>query len=72
MVRKLPFEKEFEVTPEGVLHKPTRARFYPHPGSDMLDNVSFGSLRSVLPNGDVYREDDVTKMAEKLWAKQKK
>ena len=68
MGRKKPIEAEFKIEKDGIRHLPTNARFYPYAGMEKLQNVMLGSLGSVLPNGDDYRQDEVEEMAVKLWA----
>ena len=60
-------EEEFEIEKDGVRHKPTGAWFTAYPGM-ALHKVTRNMLGSVLPDGREYRENDVTEVAQRVWA----
>jgi hypothetical protein len=59
---------QFEISLEGITHKPTGASFEPYPGKPDSGNWNDGRLGNVLPNGEDYRPSEVKPM-QKLWAK---
>jgi hypothetical protein len=59
---------QFEISPNGIRHRPSGAKYTPHPGAPHFGTLSLGRLGSVLPNGEDYRPHDVQKMIELLWA----
>jgi len=61
-----PSHQEFEVTETQVTHKPTNATWFAYAGDPIHHFMKRGMLGSVLPNGDDYREDEVTEMAYDL------
>jgi hypothetical protein len=46
---------QFEVSPKGITHKPTGARYTPHPGAPHSGSMNLGQLGNVLTNGEDYR-----------------
>jgi hypothetical protein len=59
---------QFNITPQGITHKPTDAAFTPHPGSPHSGNMRMGRLGNILPNGDDFRPEDVKMLMDQLWA----
>jgi hypothetical protein len=58
---------QFNITPQGVTHKPTDASFVPH-GSDLRSGfMRLGRLECEAPSGDNYDPDVVKKMMMQLW-----
>jgi hypothetical protein len=56
---------EFNISPQGIVHKPTDAAFTPRPGDPFSGTTRLGSLGN---NGNGYRPDDVQRMMRELWA----
>jgi hypothetical protein len=63
-----PKPEEFEVKANEIVHRPTNATWTAYPGRREAHLFRRSMLGSVLPNGDDYREDEVTQMALKLLA----
>ena len=42
---------QFNVTPQGVVHKPTEAAFIPSPGDPLSGTMRLGQLVNQQPNG---------------------
>jgi hypothetical protein len=59
---------QFEVSPKGIIHKPTGATYTPHAGAPYSGNMNLGQIRNVLTNGEDYRALEVQTMMEQLWA----
>jgi hypothetical protein len=59
---------QFEISPEGITHKPTRATFSPYPGEPGWGQLDPGQLGNVLPNGDDYEPQEMDAMMQQLWA----
>jgi len=57
---------QFEISPEGITHKPTRATFSPYPGEPGWGQLDPGQLGNVLPNGDDYEPQEVDAMMQQL------
>jgi hypothetical protein len=66
MPRKIPSVAEFEVDGDEVIHKPTNATWTAYPGRPEPHLFRQSMLGSVLPNGDDYREHEVTEIALRL------
>ena len=66
--RVMPRLEEFEVSENEVVHTPTNATWTAYPGKPEPHLYQPSMLGSVLPNGDDYREHEVTAMARKLLA----
>jgi hypothetical protein len=58
---------QFNITPEGIVHKPTDAAFIPSPGDPLKGTLRLGSLGAALPNGDKFRARTVNRMMSDLW-----
>jgi hypothetical protein len=56
---------QFNITPQGILHKPTDAAFTPFPGDPFSGITRAG--RRVLANGEEYRLDEVQRIMRELW-----
>jgi hypothetical protein len=52
---------QFNVTPQGVVHKPTEAAFIPSPGDPLSGTMRLGQL------GREYRAEDVQRIMRELW-----
>jgi hypothetical protein len=59
---------QFNISPQGIVHKPTDAAFTPDPGDPYSGIDRLGQLRSETPNGSEFRSDDVLRMMRELWA----
>jgi hypothetical protein len=59
---------QFNITPQGITHKPTDASFAPHCGSPKSGYLRLGRLECEDPSGDNYDPEVVKKMMMKLWA----
>ena len=68
MANTLIRRDQFNITPQGIVHKPTEAAFTPHAGDPYSGIVRLGQLGNQLPNGEEYRAEDVQRMMEELWA----
>jgi len=58
---------QFNITPQGVTHKPTDASFTPQCGDPLSGNVRLGQLGNGNPMGDNYDPDVVKKIMTQLW-----
>ena len=58
---------QFNITPQGIVHKPTEAAFIPHPGNPHSGIVHLGQLGNQRPNGNHYEPEDVQRMMRELW-----
>ena len=58
---------QFEISPEGITHKPTGASFNPVSGEPGWGHLVPGELGNVLPNGEAYEPEQVDAMMEQLW-----
>jgi hypothetical protein len=59
-------DDEFEVSPDGVTHLPTEARFTPNPGMPTTGFWRDGKLGT--PAGQGYVPDEVKDAMRRLWA----
>jgi hypothetical protein len=59
---------QFNITPQGIVHKPTDAAFTPDPGDPYSGIERLGQLCNKHPNGSGFRTDDVRRMMRELWA----
>jgi hypothetical protein len=59
---------QFNVTPQGIVHKPTDAAFAPSPGDPFSGIERLGQLGNQNPNGSCFRTEDVQRMMRELWA----
>jgi hypothetical protein len=58
---------QFNITPQGITHKPTDAYFAPRCGDPYSGSIRLGQLGNVDPVGDRYDPDQVKKMVMQLW-----
>jgi hypothetical protein len=68
MVSILVTRDQFNITPQGVTHKPTDASFVPHCGNPRSGCMRLGRLGCEVPSGDNYDPDVVKTMMTQLWA----
>lgn len=66
MVSILVRRDQFNITPQGIVHKPTDSHFTPHPGDPRAGRIHLGQLGAV-PLGERYDPDQVKKMMMELW-----
>jgi len=59
---------QFEISPKGITHTPTGAKYTPHPGAPHSGTLNPSQLGNVLANGEDYRPHEVQTMMEWLWA----
>jgi hypothetical protein len=59
---------QFNITPQGVTHKPTEASFVPHRSEPSSGFIRLGRLECEVPSGDNYDLEVVKKMMTQLWA----
>ena len=59
---------QFNITPQGITHKPTEASFTPRCGDPLCGTTRLGQLESQIPNGDHYDADVVKEMMAQLWS----
>ena len=64
---KLVTRNQFNITPQGIVHKPTEAAFIPHPGDPHLGIVRLGQLGNQPRHGNHYEPEDVQRMMRELW-----
>ena len=67
MTSTLVTRNQFNITPQGIVHKPTEAAFIPHPGDPHSGIVRLGQLGNQRPNGNHYEPEDVQRMMRELW-----
>ena len=60
---------QFNITREGIVHKPTDAAFTPSPGDPHSGITRLGQLGNINPNGPSFSPDDVQRVMSKLWTK---
>jgi hypothetical protein len=59
---------QFNISPQGIVHKPTDAAFTPYPGDPYSGIRRLGQLSSEHFNaGNGFRPDDVQRMMRELW-----
>jgi hypothetical protein len=58
---------QFNITPQGIVHKPTAAAFTPYPGDPYSGNTRTGQLSNKHPNGIGFSAEDVERMMRELW-----
>ena len=68
MKSKLVRRDQFNITPQGIVHKPTDAAFTPYPGDPLSGTTRLGTLSNQHPDGSGYRADDVQRIMRELWA----
>lgn len=57
---------QFNISRQGIIHKPTDAAFMPYPGDPFSGIFRMGQLGS--PNGGGFNSDDVERIMRELWA----
>ena len=59
---------QFNITPQGITHKPTDASFVPHCGDPRYGSTRLGRLECEVPSRDNYDPEVVKTMMMQLWA----
>lgn len=59
---------QFDITPQGIVHKPTNTYFAPHVGDPYSGSIHLGQLANAVPVSEHYDLDEVKKMMMQLWA----
>ena len=67
MTSTLVTRNQFNITPQGIVHKPTEAAFIPHPGDPHSGIVRLGQLGNQPRNGNHHEPEDVQRMMRELW-----
>jgi hypothetical protein len=67
MTSTLVTRNQFNITPQGIVHKPTEAAFIPHPGDPHSGIFRLGQLYNQPPNWNHYEPEDVQRMMRELW-----
>jgi hypothetical protein len=65
MAANLVRRDQFNITPQGIIHKPTDAAFTPFPGDPFSGTRRAG--RRALANGEEYLPDEVQRIMRELW-----
>jgi hypothetical protein len=68
MVNELVTRDQFNVTPDGIVHKPTDAAFIPNPSDPSSGTVRLGQLANAHPTAREYPLEDVLRTMSELWA----
>jgi len=63
-----PTSEEFDLSDEGVTHRPTEYSFRPFPGNPSRGTVRLGMLDKEMPADQRYDPEEVKRMARRLWA----
>ena len=58
---------QFDISPQGIVHKPTDAGFTPHPGDPHSVRFRSGKLGNGQP-GPSFDPDHVERIMRELWA----
>ena len=67
MANVLVRRDQFNITPQGIVHKPTDAAFTPYAGDPYSGITRLGQLGNKHPNGNSFRPEDVQRMMWELW-----
>jgi hypothetical protein len=67
MVHALVTRNQFNVTPDGVVQKPTDAAFVPEPSNPKQGTVRLGQLANTHPTAPEYLVEDVVRLMRELW-----
>jgi hypothetical protein len=59
---------QFNITPQGIVHKPTDAAFTPYAGDPYSGSLRMGQLGNNHPNGSGFNSEDVQRIMKELWA----
>jgi hypothetical protein len=67
MEHSLVRRDQFNISPDGIVHKPTDASFTPNLSDPFSGTVRLGQLRSTPRHGGGFRPDDVRRNMRELW-----
>jgi hypothetical protein len=67
MERVLVRRDQFNISPQGIVHKPTDAAFIPYPGAPYEGITRMGQLCNQHPAGMAFDPDDVRRIMRELW-----
>ena len=67
MANDLVRRDQFNITPQGIVHKPTDAAFTPYPGDPYSGITRLGHLGNKHPNENGFNPEDVRRMMWELW-----
>jgi hypothetical protein len=68
MKSNLVTRDQFNISPQGIVHKPTdAAAFTPSPDDPLMGTMRLGTLGNQQPNGNGYNADDVQRIMRELW-----
>ena len=59
---------QFNITPQGIVHKPTDAAFTPYPGEPHSGITRLGQLGNIKSEGTSFSPEDVQRVMSELWA----
>ena len=59
---------QFNITPQGIVHKPTDAAFTPYPDDPYSGITRLGQLGNKRPDGNGFKPEDVQRIMKDLWA----
>jgi len=68
MANVLVRRDQFNITPQGIVHKPTDAAFTPYPGNPYSGITRLGHLGNNNTNGTSFSPEDVQRVMSELWA----
>ncbi len=58
---------QFNITPQGIVHKPTDSHFAPHAGDPYTGNIHLGQVGNVVPAGERFDSVQLKRMMMQLW-----
>jgi hypothetical protein len=58
---------QFNISPQGILHKPTEAAFTPYPADPHSGVWRAGQLDQGLAGGNIYDSKEVRRIMGELW-----
>jgi hypothetical protein len=67
MEHSLVRRDQFNISPHGIVHKPTDASFTPDPSDPFSGTMRLGQLCSTPRHGGGYKPDDVRRIMRELW-----
>ena len=67
MENSLVRRDQFNISPQGIVHKPTDAAFTPYPGDPHSGVWRAGQLDQQLAGGNIYDPKEVQRIMSELW-----
>jgi hypothetical protein len=58
---------QFNITPQGIVHKPTDSHFAPHAGDPYTGNIHLGQVGNVVPGGERYDSVQLKRVMMQIW-----